>query len=102
MRTEEEKRRKILTIGSSVDAALEEILRERSTFFDEVCAQWGEMFPDIPARPGEWREGRVVLFVGSAGQLFALRPKLAEIKRRLAALPGAPKRFAVILQIRRG
>ena len=101
MRSEAEKRRKILAIGSSVDAVVQELLREQSTFFDEVCAHWDEMFPDLPARPGEWRDGRVILFVGSAGQLFALRPKLAEIKRRLAALPGAPKRFSVIPQIRR-
>ena len=101
MRSEKEKRRKILAVGESLDAAIEELLRERSTFFDEVCARWDELFPGVTARPGEWRDGKVVLFVKSAGQLFALRPRVAEMKRRLAGVQGAPKRFSVILQIRR-
>ena len=101
MRSEKEKRRKILAVGDSLEAAIEELLRERSTFFDDVCARWDEMFPELPARPGEWRDGKVVLFVKSSGQLFALRPRVAAIKRELAALPGAPKRFSVVLQIRR-
>ena len=100
MRTEAEKRRKILTMGDSVDAALKALLTERSTFFDEVCARWNELFPDLPVRPGEWRDGRLVLFVDTAGILFAMRPRLAEIKRELAKIDGAPKRLPVILQIR--
>ena len=99
MRTEAEKRRKILAVGDTVDSALQALLTERSTFFDEVCARWDEMFPDLPVRPGEWRDGRLVLFVDTSGLLFAMRPRLAAIKRELSKIEGAPKRLSVILQI---
>ena len=43
--------------------------------------------------------GKLFLYVLSAAALFALRPKLPVIKRRLSELPGAPKRLNLRLEI---
>ena len=83
-----------------VDGLLEKLLAVKTPFFDQVCDRWKEMFPDIPARPGRWQDGKLFLHVGSSGILFALRPKLRSIKKALATLPTAPKRFSVHLEIR--
>lgn len=72
---------------------------ERNAFFDSLSDRWPSLFPDIPARPGRFSEGRVYLYVRSSATLFALRPKLREIRAKLAALDGAPKRFEVRLEI---
>lgn len=86
-------------VGSMFNHLLEDLLVEANPFFDAVCEQWPALFPESPARPGRWQNGRLFLYVHSAGQLFALRTKLPAYKRALAALPAAPKRFTVHLEI---
>ena len=89
-----------------MDGILGDLLAEKSVFFDSVCAQWDTLFPDIPARPGRYQDGHLFLYVRTAGQLFALRPKLPKIKKELlplrAADPNAPKRFTLHLEIHSG
>ena len=94
------------TVGTLMDGILGDLLAEKSVFFDSVCAQWDMLFPDIPARPGRYQDGHLFLYVRTAGQLFALRPKLPKIKKALlplrAADPNAPKRFTLHLEIHSG
>ena len=55
----------------------------------------------MPARPGRYRDGRLFLYVGTSGLVFSLRPKLAKIKKRLLALPGAhaARRLSLHLEV---
>ena len=90
-------------VGSVFDGILDDLLVEKSAFFDAVCAQWKTLFPDLPAYPGRYQDGHLFLYVRTSGQLFALRPKLPKIKAALlpirAASPDAPKRLFVHLEI---
>lgn len=90
-------------VGSVFDGVLNDLLVEKSAFFDAVCTQWKTLFPDLPAYPGRYSDGHLFLYVRTSGQLFALRPKLPKIKTALlpicAATPDAPKRFSVHLEI---
>ena len=61
------------SFGSAVDAAFKDLVTERG--------------------------GIIFLYVRSAPILFSLRPKLRAMARRLAALPGAPKRVDLRLEI---
>ncbi len=89
------------TFASAVDSALAELTRERNDFFDTLADRWRGLFPNLAARPGRYENGKMILYVKSAPALFSLRPKLAAVKRTLAALPGAPRRLDVILEIHR-
>ena len=40
--------------GDMMDAIVADLVRDRSPFFDEVCAKWRELFPDLTAKPGKW------------------------------------------------
>ena len=92
--------------GDFMDRIVAHLVRDRSQFFDEVSSRWSGMFPGVKARPGKWvgssapnGAGRLFLRVDSAAALFALRPKLPAIKRKLSEIPGAPARFSVHLEI---
>ena len=88
------------SMGTLMDGLLATLLVEKSPFFDQVCEQWPKLFPDSVAKPGRWQDGRLFLYVRTSGQLFGMRPKLTKIKKALATLPTAPKRFSVHLEIR--
>ena len=94
-----DKRGRHKTFASAVAASLASLKVERNEFFDEVCANWKRLFPDQPARPGAWHDGWVVLYVNKSTTLYLMRPRLAMIRRRLAALPGAPRTVNVRLEI---
>ena len=92
--------------GDFMDSLVEDLSRDRSAFFDEVVQRWRELFPDINACPGKWvsgatpkNGGKLFLHVTSAPALFAMRPKLPAIKKRLAAFASAPVRFTLHLEI---
>ena len=87
------------SMGNLIDGLLANLLMEKSPFFDQVCEQWATLFPDCMAKPGRWQGGKLFLYVRTSGQLFGLRSKLPKIKKTLAALPTAPKRFTVHLEI---
>lgn len=88
------------SMGKLMEGILASLLVEKSPFFDQVCEKWTELFPDCVAKPGRWQDGRLFLYVRTSGQLFGLRTKLPKIKKTLATLPTAPKRFTVGLEIR--
>ena len=100
-----ETRRPMQTVGGMFDAVMEsvnrDLYRDEARFLDMLRERWGELFPGRPARPGRWQDGKLVLYVSTAGQSFAMRPKLPAMKRRIAALEGAPKgRFILLVEIR--
>ncbi|MGN0852885.1 MAG: hypothetical protein ACI4Q3_05870 [Kiritimatiellia bacterium] len=94
-----ELRRPIPLLGSTMPALIDELLVEKSPFFDAVCSRWSELFPELAARPGRFEDGRLFLYVRSSGQVFGLRSKLARIKKTLAGLSEAPPRFTIHLEI---
>ena len=94
--------------GDFVESLVADLVRDRSPFFDEVVRKWKELFPELPAKPGKWvsgatqkSPGKIFLEVKSAPALFAMRPKLPSVKRKLATLASAPERFSVHLEIAR-
>ena len=99
-------RRPTARAGDCMEALVADLVRDRSPFYDEVCARWRELFPEQAAKPGKWVPeggpgggGRLFLHVRSSAGLFALRPKLPLIRKRLATLASAPKRFSVLCEI---
>ena len=87
------------SMGNLMDGILTKLLVEKSPFFDEVCEKWPALFPDCIAKPGRWQDGRLFLYVRTSGQLFGMRTKLPKMKKLLATLPTAPKRFSLNLEI---
>ena len=94
--------------GDFVDSLVQDLVRDKSPFFDEVVRQWNNLFPELAARPGKWvagatpkSPGKLFLEVRSAPALFSIRPKLTSIKRKLAELPSSPDRFSLHLEIAR-
>jgi len=93
--------------GAFMDALVADLVRDRSPFYDEVCARWRELFPELAAKPGKWvaddgqaGNGKLFLHVRSAAASFALRPQLPAIRRKLMTLTSAPKRFSVHVEIK--
>lgn len=89
------------TFGSAIDAVFKDLLTERNAFFDSLPDRWESLFPGLPVRPGRYENGTIYLYVRNAPTNFAMRPKLPAIKRTLAALPGAPKKLDIKLEIRK-
>ena len=87
------------TTASAVEAALKDLLTEKNDFFDSLCDNWKALFPDLPAKPGRYANGAIFIYVKNAPTSFAVRPKLRAIKAKLAALPGAPKKIDLKLEI---
>lgn len=90
------------SFGSALGAAVSEVrglLAERNDFFDSLADRWDALFPTLPARPGRYEDGKIFVYVRSAPLLFATRPKLRQIARTLAGLPGAPKKIDLRLEI---
>ena len=87
------------SMGNLMDGILAKLLVEKSPFFDEVCEKWPALFPDCIAKPGRWQDGRLFLYVRTSGQLFGMRTKLPKMKKLIATLPTAPKRFSLNLEI---
>ncbi len=95
---EPEKRGRHKTFVSAINAAFPELVKERNEFFDSLADNWKRLFPDQPARPGRYEDGKIFIYVKNAPTLFLMRPRLATIKRRLATLPGAPKKIDLRLE----
>lgn len=87
------------TVASAFDAALKDLLTERNPFFDSLADNWRVLFPDLPARPGRYEDGKIFIYVKNAPLSFAVRPKLRAIAARLAKLPGAPGKIDLRLEI---
>ena len=86
------------TFGSAVGAAFADMIVEKNEFFDSLVDNWRRLFPDQPARPGRYEDGKIFIYVKNAPTLFLMRPRLPAIRRRLAELPGAPKKIELRLE----
>ena len=93
-----QKRGRHKTFASAVGAVFPELLEERNEFFDSLADNWKRLFPDQPARPGRYEDGKIFIYVRNAPTIFLMRPRLPMIKRRLAAMPGAPKKIELRLE----
>ena len=89
------------SFASAVDAAFGDLTTEKNEFFDSLADRWKTLFPDLPARPGRYEDGKIFLYVPNAAVNFMVRPRLAAIKKLLAALPDAPKRIDLRLEIKK-
>ena len=98
---EPEKRGRHASFSSALEAAFKDLVTERNDFFDSLADRWRELFPGLPMRPGRYEGGVIYLYVPNAPTNFAMRPKLPMVKRRLAELPGAPKKLVVKMEIRK-
>jgi len=87
------------TMVSAVDAALKDLLTEKNAFYDSLCDNWKNLFPELPAKPGRFADGVIFIYVKNAPTSFVVRPKLRAIKAKLQTLPGAPKKFDLKLEI---
>ena len=87
------------TVASAFDAALKDLLTERNPFFDSLADNWRELFPDLPAWPGRYEDGKIFVYVKNAPTSFVVRPKLRAIAARRAKRPGAPGRIDLRLEI---
>ena len=86
------------TIASAFEAAFRDLTTERNAFFDSLSDRWQELFPDLPARPGRYEDGKIFIYVRNAPTAFLVRPRLRAIAAKLAALPGAPKKIDLRLE----
>ena len=86
------------TIASAFEAAFRDLTTERNAFFDSLADRWQDLFPDLPARPGRYEDGKIFIYVRNAPTAFLVRPRLRAIAAKLAALPGAPKKIDLRLE----
>ena len=91
--------RKMPRLGTLLQKIVTELTHVEEPFFDAVCDNFARLCPDFPATPGRYQDGRLFLYVRTSAQLFALRGKLPKVKRALLALPHAPRRLSVHLEI---
>ena len=94
-----DKRGRHATLSSALDASLKDLLVERNDFFDSLAEGWSRLFPSLPIRPGRYEAGYIYLYVRSAPARFAMEPRMPAIRRKIASLPGAPRRLKVLLEI---
>jgi len=97
---EPSKRGRHSTFSSAIDAAFKELTTEHNEFFDSLADEWKRVFPTLPARPGRYEDGNIVLYVRNPPTLYMMRMKLGVIRNKLAELPGAPKSINLKLEIR--
>ena len=86
------------TTASAFEAAFRDLTTEKNAFFDSLADRWQELFPDLPARPGRYEDGKIFIYVRNAPTAFLVRPRLRAIAAKLAALPGAPKKIDLRLE----
>lgn len=98
--SEPESRGRFRSFSDAIQSAFMGIYREQNPFYSLIVDKWGELFPNIRARPSRFENNTLYLAVPNAATSFVIRPKLATMKRIIAALPGAPARFAIKLEVR--
>jgi len=86
------------TMSSAFDAAFKDLTTEKNVFFDSLVDNWKKIFPDLPARPGRYEDGKIFVYVRNAPTAFLLRPRLKAIAARLRTLPGAPEKIDLRLE----
>lgn len=93
------KRGRHQTFSSALEAAFKDLTTERNDFFDSLVDEWMRIFPDLPARPGRYEDGKIVLYVKNPPTLYLMRMKLGMVRKRLSELPGAPRSVNLKLEV---
>ena len=93
-----EKRGRHKTTASAFEAAFKDLTTEKNDFFDSLVDNWKTLFPNLPARPGRYEDGKIFVYVKNAPTAFLVRPQLRTIAAKLATLPGAPKKIDLRLE----
>ncbi len=96
-----ESRGRFRSFPDAVQAAFMGLYREGNPFFAQIVDKWASLFPNVRAKPIRFENNTLYLAVPNAPTSFVIRPKLASMKRLLAALPGAPARFSIKLEVRK-
>ena len=96
---EPDKRGRHNTVASAFDAAFKALSVESNSFYDSLVDNWRSLFPDVPARPGRYENGRIYIYVRNAPTSYVVRSKLRAIAAKLATLPGAPRKIDLRLEI---
>ena len=96
---EHDKRGRHRTAASAFEAAYKALSAESNPFYDSLVDNWKALFPDVPARPGRYENGRIYIYVRNAPTSYVVRPKLRAIAAKLASLPGAPRKIDLRLEI---
>lgn len=96
-----EMRGKYSDFAAAVETVTKELLVERNSFFDNVATLWKQLFPNLPARPGKYEDGKFFIYVNNATTNFMVRPKLPAIRKKLEALPDAPEKIVLRLEIKK-
>lgn len=94
-----DKRGRHNTFKSAIAAAVADLTRVRNPFFDSLPGKWKSLFPNLPAKPGRFEDGKLFLYVPNAPANYAMRAKLNMVKKVLSGLPGAPKKIDLRLEI---
>lgn len=98
-------RNKLQQLGDKLDGTLNELMAQMypkaKTFFESVAEEWSQLFPQIAARPVRYENDYLILAVASPAVMFSVRPKCRKIKETLLAMPGAPKKLTIKLEIRK-
>ncbi len=93
-----DKRGRHKTTASAFEAAFKELTTEKNAFYDSLVDKWKAIFPDLPARPGRYEDGKIFIYVKNAPTAFLVRPRLKAIATRLKMLPGAPAKIDLRLE----
>ena len=96
---EPSKRGRHETFASALEAAFRDLTTEHNAFFDSLADEWNRIFPTLPARPGRYEDGKIVLYVKNPPTLYVMRMKLGMIRKKLAELPGAPRTINLKLEV---
>ena len=96
---EPESRGRFRSFSDAVQFSFKSLYLERNPFFAQIADRWKSLFPDLRARPLRFENGTLFLAVRNAPAAFIVRPKLAAVRRIVAALPGAPAKFSIKLEI---
>ena len=87
------------TTASAFEAAFKALTTETNPFFVRLVDNWKSLYPDLPAQPVRYEDGKIFIYVRNAPTSYVVRPKLRAIAARLAKLPGAPKKIDLKLEI---
>ena len=93
-----DKRGRHRTAASAFDAAYRDLVTEHHPFFDSLCDNWKRLFPNLPARPGRYEDGKIFIYVRNAPTAFVVRPQLPRLAAALRKLPGAPTKLCLKLE----
>lgn len=87
------------SFAAAAEAAVKDLLTPHDPFYEALVDNWKILFPKLPARPGRFDAGKIFLYVPNAPTMFSLRPQLPKFRKLLAALPNAPKKIDLRLEI---